>query len=493
MGRVGSVRQEQDDGGRTKGGRETGSMPRPAPCVPRTWPLSLLLTLFLAACTPEAEPGGVTPETLAASLRTHQVDAWYPRVIDPEHGGYLSRFTYDWQPEGPQDKMMVTQARHVWSLSRLAAFYPAEADTFRAMAAHGVAFLRDVLWDAEHGGFRHLVTREGTPITDGGNRFKLAYDQAFGLYGLAAYVAVSGDTAALALAQEAFRWLEAHSHDPEHGGYFQFMEPDGTPLPDGTAATPPKDQNSSIHLLEAFTALYAVWPDPLVRERLREMRDLVRDVLPDERGFLRLFFRRDWSPVSFRDSTAAVREANYRLDHVSFGHDVETAFLLLEASAALGEPDDPATRAVAERFVEHALAHGWDAEHGGFYDAGYYLPGTDSVTIISDTKQWWAQAEALHTLLLMAHEVPAQAARYREYFEAQWRHIDRYLIDHEHGGWYPYALDTSPASRRALKAQIWKGNYHTARALMGCLRLLGTEAARSAVSAAPARPPAAGG
>lgn len=448
------------------------SLFRPSPFALRPCVTLLILTLLLTSCTTASQEPGVTAETLAASLQANQVDVWYPRVIDRVHGGYLSRFTHDWSPEEPQDKMMVTQARHVWSLSKLAAFYPAEADSFLAMAAHGAAFLRDVMWDAEQGGFRHLVTREGIPITDGGNRFKLAYDNAFGIYGLAAYAAASGDSAALALAQDAFRWLEAHSHDPEHGGYFQFMEPDGTPLPEGTATTPPKDQNSSIHLLEAFTELYAVWPDPLVRERLREMRDLVRDVIPDERGFLQLFFRRDWSPVLFRDSTAAVREANYRLDHVSFGHDVETAFLLIEASTALGEPDDPATRALAERFVEHALAYGWDAEHGGFYDAGYYLPGTDTVTIIEDTKQWWAQAEALHTFLLMAHEYPEHADRYRRYFEAQWQHIDRYLIDHEYGGWYTYSLDTSPASRRSLKAQIWKGNYHTARALMGCIRML---------------------
>ncbi len=57
-----------------------------------------------------------------------------------------------------------------------------------------------------------------------------------------------------------------------------------------TAETGYKDQNSSIHLLEALTALYEVWKDPLVRERLQEMLFLIRDTIITRRGNLGLFF-----------------------------------------------------------------------------------------------------------------------------------------------------------------------------------------------------------
>ena len=67
-----------------------------------------------------------------------------------------------------------------------------------------------------------------------------------------------------------------------------------------------KDQNSSIHLLEALTELYQVWPDPLVKERLAELLYLVRDKITNSKGDLALFFQPDWTPVSFRDSSEAI-------------------------------------------------------------------------------------------------------------------------------------------------------------------------------------------
>src|SRR4028119_532642 len=96
------------------------------------------------------------------------------------------------------------------------------------------------------------------------------------MYALAAYYQASGDTNGLHLAKKTFQWLEEHSHDPVHKGYFQHLRRDGTPIArqrdtPSTSDLGYKDQNSSIHLLEAFTALYEVWKDPLVKERLNEM------------------------------------------------------------------------------------------------------------------------------------------------------------------------------------------------------------------------------
>jgi mannobiose 2-epimerase len=401
--------------------------------------------------------------SLEHALKAGELDAWYPRALDTTYGGYLSDFGHDWNPDGPQRKMIVTQARHVWSLSKAAARYPDAG--YGEMAAHGARFLAETMWDPTHGGFYTLVSREGEVLADGANRLKTAYGNAFAVYGLAAYAGASGDSAALDLARRAFDWLETHSHDPEQGGYFQFLERDGTPLVDGFEDTPPKDQNSSIHLLEAFTELYRAWPDERVRRRLSEMHTLVRDTMTHERGYLQLFFSRDWQPLSYRDSSDAVREAHYALDHVSFGHDVETAFLLLDAAETLGVPSD-STLAVARRLVEHALRYGWDAEAGGFYDRGYYLPGDDRPTIVLDTKTWWAQAEALTTFALLAQHVPAERARFLDLFDTQWRYVQAHLLDPDHGGWYDFGLDRSPERKTAPKAHVWKGSYHTVRSLM---------------------------
>src|SRR5215831_8210511 len=218
------------------------------------------------------------------SIHTELLNKWYPRSVDSLYGGFLSSFTYDFQPAPNQDKMIVTQARHVWSNSRAAQLYPGTLYYIKD-AKHGFHFLRDIMWDKTYGGFYTLTDRQGK-IKD---EKKTAYGNAFGIYALAAYYRASHDTAALHLAKETFWWLEKHSHDPVMKGYFQHLERDGSRII-RTASTPSmsdlgyKDQNSSIHLLEAFTELYQVWRDPLLRERLQEMLLLVRDKIASPRG-----------------------------------------------------------------------------------------------------------------------------------------------------------------------------------------------------------------
>ena len=286
------------------------------------------------------------------------IDKSYPNNLDTIYGGYLSTFTYDFKPQGEQDKMIVTQARHIWSTSKAAEFY--HDTSYIAMARHGFHFLRDKMWDKESGGFHNLVTRQGEPKS----KIKEAYGNSFAIYGLAAYYAASGDTAALELAKQTFRWLEKHSHDPKFKGYFQHLEKDGTPVvrPDSTPGTSDlgyKDQNSSIHLLESFTELYSVWKDPLVKERLHEMLLLIRDKMIGSKGYLTLFFYPDWKPVINRDSSRNVILERSGIDHVSFGHDVETAFLMMEASEVLGLGHDKKTWEVAKQTVDHSLKNGF--------------------------------------------------------------------------------------------------------------------------------------
>jgi mannobiose 2-epimerase len=301
---------------------------------------------------------------------------------------------------------------------------------------------------------------------------KEAYGNAFALFALSAYVHLTLDTSALELAKKTFLWLDKHSYDPKYGGYFQFLEVDGTPLKQGFQGTPPKDQNSSIHLLEALTELYRVWPDPVVKERLLMMLGLVRDKITTPKGNLLLFLNEDLSPLSYRDSTEEIRRKNWLHDHISFGHDVETAYLMLEASEVAGLKNDTLTLRKAKRMVDHSLRYGWDKTVGGFYEAGYYFKGQDTVTIIKDTKNWWAQAEGMNSLLMMSKLFPNDQHNYKSLFQTEWNYINTYLIDHVHGDWYPNGIDKEPEEKLAMKAQIWKGNYHNSRSMMNCMKRL---------------------
>lgn len=410
---------------------------------------------------------------VTATLRRHVLEPWYPRAVDRDHGGYLTGFDHRWRPTIDQPKMIVSQARHLWTTSRLSELFPGDPHLLPA-ASHGHAFLRDVMWDPGHGGFLWLVTREGRPLPEPDGRvLKQSYGQAFGIYGLAAYYDVTGDSAALRLARDAFHWLERHAHDPEHGGYFNWLERDGTPLRAGYGRDAAKDQNSSIHLLEAFAELYRVWPDPLLRDRLEELLVIIRDTLVVDPGTLTLFATADWTPVLWRDSTEAARQADdWFHDHLSFGHDIETAYLLLEASSALyGEPGRRTAR-VAKQLTDQALRNGWDHRVGGLFDGAFPYPEPRGLSIVRDDKTWWAQAEALNTLLLMGDRHPDDAMAYHERFLRQWGYIRGFLLDAEHGGWFASGLDREPAARTAPKGHIWKAAYHDGRALMNVARRL---------------------
>jgi len=413
-------------------------------------------------------------DAMEKSLRTELLDKWYPNSIDTASGGFLSAFTYNFEPTGSQEKMIVTQARHVWTNAKASQRYP-DVAYYGAGARHGFRFMKDKMWDNEFGGFYQLVDKEGTPLT----MQKTAYGNSFGIYGLAAYYMASKDEEALDLAKKAFYWLEENSHDSVKLGYFQHLERDGTRIarPDTIPSTSDlgyKDQNSSIHLLEAFTELYQVWPDPLVKERLAELLYLIRDTITTPKGYLVLFLQPDWTPVSFADSTEEVILRHHNLDHVSFGHDVETAFLMLEAEHILGVHDDPKTLAVAKTMVDHALSIGWDNEVGGFYDEGYYFK--DGFRIIHNTKNWWAQAEGLNSLLLMSQKFPDDEMKYYEKFKLLWTYTNTYLIDHENGGWFEGGIDKQPEKKTARKGHIWKAAYHNYRGLANSVDMLRAEA-----------------
>ncbi len=408
------------------------------------------------------------------TLEKQLLNIWYPRSIDSVHGGFITTYSYDFKPVGDQDKMIVSQSRHTWVNAEASIDFP-NVSIYKPAADHGARFLREKMWDKNSGGFFTLVNRQGQPKNpDAG---KEAYGNAFGIYALAAHHKATGDTASLALAIKAFRWLERYSHDPQYNGYFQHLTGDGKIIR-RTGETPStsdlgyKDQNSSIHLLEAFTELYGVWKDPLLRERLHEMLRIIRDTITTGKGYLTLYLTADWKPVSFVDSAKKSYEQHHRLDHVSFGHDVETAYLLIEASHTLGIHNDSVTIRKAKQMVDHALMNGWDRSVGGFYDEGYYFKGDNKISITHDTKNWWAQVEGLNTLLLMSDLFPNDRMQYYEKFVRQWDYCKKYLIDSKYGDFYEAGLDKSPEAKTRNKGHIWKATYHQYRGLRNCWKRL---------------------
>lgn len=444
--------------------------------------LTLLPLIILWACSPKQTVDELPVKTqLEEILNDHDLNLWYPKVIDKTNGGFYSNYAYDWTKQENQNKFIVTQARHVWTLSKAYEFYP-ERTEYKEYAKHGYEFLRDFMWDNKFGGFYQLVDSTGNVPDESYALEKRAYGNSFAIYALAAYYKISKDQEVLNHAIQAFQWLDEKAFDQEFGGYFQYLYEDGSIIPrsvleDGYNASDKahvglKDYNSSIHILEAFTELYHVWPDDTLKDRLTNMYHVVSEIMYDPRGFLKLHFYPDWTLVEDDELIAIAGERSFYTNHVTFGHDVETAFLLLEAAEAL-EIAENEIMPKAKLFVDHALEKGWDNEIGGFYEQGKYIDG--EMKILDEGKNWWAQSEGLNSLLLMHSHFPQDPNNYYEKFELQLSYIDKNLLDHQYLGWYTGGIDYHPEFKKAQKAQIWKGNYHTARSLMHCISMLENE------------------
>ena len=204
--------------------------------------------------------------------------------------------------------------------------------------------------------------------------------------------------------------------------------------------------NTHIHLLEALVGLYEVCPDPAVRARLEELHEVILTKIYTEPGAQHMFATPDWKPVPGPDS---------------FGHDIETAFLLAESAEALGKPEDERTWHAARRLVDHALEVGYDHEHGGFYDEGT-IDGKD----LNKQKIWWVEAEGLNALLLMHERFGKETPKYWNAFVQTWRFISEHQVDAQHGGWFNTVKpDGSPIPGRG-KSDRWTEGDHQGRSML---------------------------
>ena len=389
-------------------------------------------------------------------LHRDVLDVWFPRSIDQENGGFHSVFARDWQPGRSEGKFSVFQGRMTWIAAEVAMRRPELKKQYLPIAEHGVEFLSNVLWDKQDGGFFWGLDDKGqitSFYTDG----KELYGESFGIYGAAAAYQATHDPKALKLAQQAFRWIDEHAHDTNHGGYFEWLTRDGKvvqadpdtatiqEIPLGGFPIGYKSMNTHIHLLESITQLYAVWKDDTVRQRLEELLSVVRDKICVAPGVMNLYFTSDWRPIP---------------DHDSYGHDIETAYLMLEAEDVLGHGHDPRTERMAKMLVDHALAYGWDDNYGGFFQEGTTFGKPES-----KLKEWWVEMEGLNSLLLMHEKYGQQTNVYFEAFQRQWQFIQHYQTDAEfHGVYEMIGSDGLPVNPG--KGRIWKAAYHDGRALL---------------------------
>lgn len=434
---------------------------------PTVW-LAVLLVL------PAGEAGAEIPQLQETRelrlkiddlLREELTRHWYPRAVDRERGGFHQDFARDWSPLPEENRFVVYQSRMTWTAAAFAAYSPPHREEYAKYARHGIEYLDRVMRDRQSGGFHWMLDPQGRVDPRLGDE-KHVYGTAFVLYAASKVHEVTRDELALKVARDAFDWLEGHAHDAEHGGYFEAIRRDGTPIVRWDEGSPIakrtdrlgvyygfKSMNAHIHLLEAIAEFSRVEKTPLVEGRLHEMLAIVRDRIAVEPGALNLYLTGDWRAIPAHDS---------------FGHDIETAYLLADTAEVLGMPDDARTWHVARRLVDHALDWGWDGEHGGFYYKGEAFAGE----AYDKHKDWWTQAEGLNALLLMHRRYGTETDRYWEAFLKEWSFIEGHLLDPIHGGWFMETTREGKLIGDGRKATLWKANYHTSRAMMNVATLL---------------------
>ncbi len=408
------------------------------------------LMLWPAALWAQPDTVGVR-QRLEKLLLENALPFWYPGTLDREQGGYALNHDTEGNWRGPGAKALVTQARTVWFFSRLYNSPYGKPEHLDA-ARHGFAFLRDHLWDAEYGGFYWEVDAAGNEAT---RPNKHLYAQGFGLYALAEYIRASQDPEARQLAGELFNLLETRAHDGEYGGYREFFGREWGPAGSRSYLGGPPDQklmNTHLHLMEPFTTYYQVQPDSLIRERLLELINIQSNaVVRKNLGLCTDRHARDWTPLR-----------GPWFDRVSYGHDIENVWLLIEAVGAAGLAQGPFTDLYHTLFAT-SLQYGYDTEQGGFYDSGPFGGPADR-----RAKVWWVQAEGLVAALYL-YQLGGEE-RYWQVFAQTLDWIEKHQVDWQHGDWH--ATISEDGQPEGDKAGPWKGPYHNGRALLECLRLL---------------------
>jgi len=406
-------------------------------------------------------------DRLRDELRTELTDNilpyWMDNMVDPRGGFYGRRDGNNvLHPDAP--KGAILNARILWSFA--AAYRVLGTPQYLDMATRAKREIIDRFYDPEYGGIYWSLDAEGRPL----DTRKQFYAIGFAIYGLSEYARATGDAEAREYAIRLFEDIETHSRDTLHGGYIEALARDWSPLADmrlsDKDANTAKSMNTHLHIIEPYTNLMRIWNDARLREAVTSLLRLFIGTIAqhDNCYHMGLFFDTDWTPRSRGD--------------ISYGHDIEASWLLLDTARTLGDPQLIALTLDATRHIADAALEGLCHDGSLIYERhadGRY----------DNDRHWWVQAEAVigQTYLALHHHRPGMAAgAYRT-----WTYI-RDNLRTSRGEWLwslqysptpdshtrytaPFSLSHSPFAPNHTDdiAGFWKCPYHNTRL---CLHLL---------------------
>lgn len=370
---------------------------------------------------------------------------WAANSPDKTNGGFYGKIDNDNQviPDAP--KGSVLNARILWTF---AAAYNHQPDAlFLTMADRAYEYITAHFIDNENGGVYWSVDHEGNPL----DTRKQVYALAFTIYGLSEYYLASKKEEARQQAIKLFNLLVEKAYDPIKTGYFEAFTQDWQPIEDlrlsAKDANEKKTMNTHLHVLEGFTNLYRIWPDEGLRKHIGILLNNFFDYFIDkDTHHLNLFFDEDW---------------NSKGKLVSYGHDIEATWLLLEAAEVIGYEAAISKIKQITPLMADATIGGLDADGGLWYE---YEP--DENHLVKE-KHWWVQAEAL-VGFFNAWQITSDD-KYLHIALKNWEFIKHNILDKENGEWFWGVNEHGEVMPGEDKAGFWKCPYHNSRA---CLELL---------------------
>lgn len=384
-------------------------------------------------------------DQIKGHLETKILPFW-KNLRDMENGGFYGYMDFDLKLHKDAVKGCILNSRILWFFANAA--LTLKDPSLLAYADHAYVFLKNHCLDREFGGIYWSVTCDGG-IEDS---TKHTYNQAFAIYALASYYDASHCSEALGLAKRLFLLIEERCTD--ESGYLEAFDRSFCPVSNeklsenGVVAD--KTMNTLLHVFEAYTELYRVTKDGAVAQRLYRILDIFSEKVYNPKLCRQeVFFDKDWNSL---------------LDIHSYGHDIETAWLIDRGCEVLDDENLKAkmgriTRALTRQIYEKAYR-----DHS--------LPN-ECVRGAEDTARvWWVQAEALVGFLNGYEKSP----EHREYLEAAgalWSYIKAKVIDPREGSEWFWQVDEAgePKPEKPI-VEPWKCPYHNGRMCFEVIRRL---------------------